>query len=60
MNKIKNKIIILPLLTAFLSIAVMISLNFYSSKKTNKDYNEFLKDLNAKKYLQYIWQIPLL
>ncbi len=54
MNKIKNKIIILPLLTAFLSIAVMISLNFYSSKKTNKDYNEFLKDLNAKKYLQYI------
>ncbi len=27
----------------------MISLNFYSSKKTNKDYNEFLKDLNAKK-----------
>ncbi|NFC89333.1 ATP-dependent metallopeptidase FtsH/Yme1/Tma family protein [Clostridium botulinum] len=49
MNKIKNKIIILPLLTAFLSIAVMISSNFYSSRKTNKDYNEFLNDLNAKK-----------
>ncbi len=36
MNKIKNKIIILPLLTAFLSIAVMISFNFYSSKKQIK------------------------
>lgn len=49
MNKIKNKIIILPILTAFLSIAVMLSFNFYSSKNATKNYNEFLKDLNEKK-----------
>ncbi len=54
MNKIKNKIIILPILTALLSIAVMVSFNLYSSKKTNRDYNEFLKDLNAKKSIYSI------
>ncbi|WP_050608119.1 ATP-dependent metallopeptidase FtsH/Yme1/Tma family protein [Clostridium niameyense] len=49
MGKIKNKIILLPIIVALISIIAMISINLYTNKNTYISYNNFLKDIDNKK-----------
>lgn len=59
MNKIKKKIIILPIITLLLSLMSMIGLNLYNNKVNNKNYNHFLNDIKNKKISEvYITNTP--
>ncbi|NEZ47204.1 ATP-dependent zinc metalloprotease FtsH [Clostridium niameyense] len=49
MGKIKNKIILFPIIVALISIIAMISINLYTNKNTYISYNNFLKDIDNKK-----------
>lgn len=48
MNKLKKKYIYIPMITALLSLAVLLTLNLYTSKRTIVSYSDFLKDVNNK------------
>lgn len=49
MGKIKNKIILFPIIVALISIVAMISINLYTNKNTYISYSNFLKDIDTKK-----------
>jgi cell division protease FtsH len=48
MNKLKNKIIIVPIVTAIMSLFALIFYTYYlPSTKMEKNYSEFVKDLDS-------------
>ncbi|GAA0726851.1 ATP-dependent zinc metalloprotease FtsH [Clostridium malenominatum] len=49
MNKIKQKHIYIPIITAILSLVLLIGVNYGFKSTTNKNYTEFLRDLSEKK-----------
>ncbi|MBC2580195.1 ATP-dependent metallopeptidase FtsH/Yme1/Tma family protein [Clostridium sp. DJ247] len=49
MNKMKKKYILIPVITAVLSLAALLFLNFVETPKTHKSYVLFLKDVSNKK-----------
>jgi cell division protease FtsH len=48
MNKLKKRYIYIPLITALLSIAVLLTMNLYVNKRNIVSYSDFLKDINNK------------
>lgn len=48
-NKLKNKFIIIPIITMLLSIILMIVTNFVYKPGISKPYTDFIKDLSSKK-----------
>lgn len=46
MNKLKKKYIYIPMITALLSLAVLLTINLYTSKRNIVSYSDFLKDIN--------------
>ena len=48
MNKLKNKYILIPIVTALLSLIVIVTLNSMQGKNSSKLYVEFIKDLSSK------------
>ena len=49
MNKIKQKHIYIPIITAILSIVLLIGINYGFKSTSNKNYTEFLADLSSKR-----------
>ncbi|GFZ31878.1 ATP-dependent zinc metalloprotease FtsH [Clostridium zeae] len=48
MNKLKNKMIIVPILTAIMSLSALIFYTYYlPTTKVEKNYSEFVKDLDS-------------
>ncbi|MBK1811893.1 ATP-dependent metallopeptidase FtsH/Yme1/Tma family protein [Clostridium sp. YIM B02505] len=48
MNKLKNKMIIVPILTAIMSLSALIFYTYYlPTTKVDKNYSEFVKDLDS-------------
>ncbi|OFI05883.1 ATP-dependent zinc metalloprotease FtsH [Clostridium acetireducens DSM 10703] len=59
MNKIKNKYLFIPLITAILSLFFLIVSSTLLAKDNFRNYTNFLKDLNEKKISKvYITQSP--
>ncbi|WMJ80801.1 AAA family ATPase [Clostridium sp. MB40-C1] len=49
MNKIKNKYLLIPILTTLLSIILIIATGIAYQAKGSKEYKDFLKDVNSNK-----------
>jgi cell division protease FtsH len=48
MNKLKNKLLIVPILTAIMSLSALIFYTYYlPTTKVEKNYSEFVKDLDS-------------